>query len=1131
MSPKRLPLRLALLSLLALALTPWASAQITTGKCSLGSASADLQINNVRARLFNNGGLFWKGAGNVYNVPKVQPGQPLTPNAIFASGIWFGGEVNGTPRVVAAAYGNWELWPGPLDDSGNLPDANNCSKYDRIFVVSKDEVKDYDANGVSTPDLEAWPVGLGAPTYTDLNGNGTFDEGEPEVVATSRDQKIDLSAGERPKFLGDQMAFWVMNDVGGAHATTGTQPMGMEVQVTAFAFNLAGALGNTTFYKYKLIYKGSADLTNAYFGVWSDPDLGNATDDWVGSDTTSGLAFVYNADNFDESSDGYGEAPPALGYDFFQGPLVDAPGETWIDPDSTVHQDMTRLGTTVFMYYNNTTTNNGNPRTGTDDWYKYLQGIWQDDKPMVDCGDGYDPSGLACAAAAKPTKFMWPGDPVAGDFWSERNFDGVGNPNPANDRRFLASTGPFVIKPGDVQEIVYGIVWAKGDDNFDSVARMKLDDGVAQSAYDNNFNLAPPPAMPRLNVAELDGSVILSWYYLPQDNNYLERYEAFNPFSFDNGGDRTYNFEGYRVYRYPTEQFTQDDAELVAIYDLENGVKRVIETDTEGLTTIVADGKDEGIQNSIRITGLTNYTQYYFGVQAYGYNGNTEILKVLESPINKVIVTPSPVSAAGGGTILDEALYTNVIPGEAVVANGEGVINARILDPTKVTGATYEVKFVEYTPTDGSDPFITYNIVNTTTGQKVLDGEAIAAATGEPVDQRNAIVVAEGLEFNVQGPPNGFKDFLTVANAAGPLDPPEYGAFAFNSSGFPHPTTGDRPDGSRQQTTGGLTASKGWGIFTFGNYNTFSSWVSRTVRSAAAEDRIFPNDFEWRFTGTSIAERPFGDAGAATMTVPFELWNVGTSPGTEDDFRLIPWICEAACGAGGPANEVFDIGGDSPLSGGADDPITDAVYVFEPADTSPGEGGYKAWEAEVLANGVTAASDALTGGEVFGRFALMGWGFGDGTAPYPLTVPEPGTIFKIKTFKPNQANDVYAINTANFAPVVGSDSVATANIDQIGIVPNPYKGASAYEVSNLQDVARFTNLPERATIRIFTLSGTLIRTIEKSGPSRFLDWDLQTEDALPIASGIYLIHVEVPGVGEKVIKFGVIKKRIQLDLL
>jgi hypothetical protein len=63
------------------------------------------------------------------------------------------------------------------------------------------------------------------------------------------------------------------------------------------------------------------------------------------------------------------------------------------------------------------------------------------------------------------------------------------------------------------------------------------------------------------------------------------------------------------------------------------------------------------------------------------------------------------------------------------------------------------------------------------------------------------------------------------------------------------------------------------------------------------------------------------------------------------------------------------------------------------------------------------------------------------------------------------------------------------------------------------------------------LNGTLIKTIEKTRvgePS--LTWDLTTDNNnLPIASGMYLVHVEVPGVGSKFIKFGFVKKRTQLN--
>ncbi len=104
------------------------------------------------------------------------------------------------------------------------------------------------------------------------------------------------------------------------------------------------------------------------------------------------------------------------------------------------------------------------------------------------------------------------------------------------------------------------------------------------------------------------------------------------------------------------------------------------------------------------------------------------------------------------------------------------------------------------------------------------------------------------------------------------------------------------------------------------------------------------------------------------------------------------------------------------------------------------------------------------------------------------------------------------------------------------IVPNPYLGASDYEVARVVDVTRITNLPSRATIRIFTLNGTLIRTLEKSSDARFLNWDMNTEEGLPIASGMYLIHVDAKDdagatYGERVLKFAVVKKRVQLNEL
>ncbi|MEX1055018.1 MAG: hypothetical protein WED81_03250, partial [Rhodothermales bacterium] len=191
--------------------------------CATGSALAFLDVNNVRASLYNTGGLFWKGSGNVYTVPKTG-----RANAIFASGIWLGGMVGDELRMAGTTYGPFEFFPGPLDDNGNPP--ADCSPYDRIFIITKQDLQDFDAGEPHTADIEDWPWELGAPV-ADGDGDST---------------NYNLAGGDRPGIIGDQTAWWVMNDAAGVHGTTQSAPVGLEVQVTAFAFRRADALNNTT---------------------------------------------------------------------------------------------------------------------------------------------------------------------------------------------------------------------------------------------------------------------------------------------------------------------------------------------------------------------------------------------------------------------------------------------------------------------------------------------------------------------------------------------------------------------------------------------------------------------------------------------------------------------------------------------------------------------------------------------------------------------------------------------------------------------------------------------------------------------------------------------------------------------
>lgn len=103
-------------------------------------------------------------------------------------------------------------------------------------------------------------------------------------------------------------------------------------------------------------------------------------------------------------------------------------------------------------------------------------------------------------------------------------------------------------------------------------------------------------------------------------------------------------------------------------------------------------------------------------------------------------------------------------------------------------------------------------------------------------------------------------------------------------------------------------------------------------------------------------------------------------------------------------------------------------------------------------------------------------------------------------------------------------------LGMISVVPNPYYSYSEYEtLSQLETKVRIINLPTGrtdsgspvgCTVNIYTVDGTLVRTL---GPTEAnattLDWDLHNHTGQPIAGGVYLIHVKVPGIGERVVKW------------
>lgn len=104
----------------------------------------------------------------------------------------------------------------------------------------------------------------------------------------------------------------------------------------------------------------------------------------------------------------------------------------------------------------------------------------------------------------------------------------------------------------------------------------------------------------------------------------------------------------------------------------------------------------------------------------------------------------------------------------------------------------------------------------------------------------------------------------------------------------------------------------------------------------------------------------------------------------------------------------------------------------------------------------------------------------------------------------------------------GTNELADADLSRISVVPNPFIAAN--EITRGRGLQRilFTNLPPQATIRIYTISGNLVRVLEHSDGSGTTEWDVRTRFDLLVASGNYYYHVTTPDGRQQLGRFAVI---------
>ena len=368
--------------------------------------------------------------------------------ARYASGPYIGAKVGNDTLVTVAEY-DYEYYPGYTDNNGT-PHGANYPFY-RIYRLSY---------GIIDSDRTNWPNALlgnssqGAPVYYD-----------------------DQTHTWKPLDFADQTMFYCYTDSYAESHGVGsgsTAPLNADIKQINFAFDEPGAMGNIIYSYFTLINKNTLPWINTYFTIWTDDDIGIATDDLVGCDTLLDMGYTYNGTNHDGI---YGDAPPAVAFDFIKGPMVYTANNNdtsfiCYGKNKRTKVGYKQSGMSVFNWY----FGGADPRNYVET-YRLMSGLHP--RPGVGGDPGLE---IINHVTNLPTHFYYSGDPVSSTGWIQTG---------PNDQRFTMSVGPFNMNPGDTQTIVVAQIIARGTSNINSIAVLRQYTQIARDNYKNCFANVP----------------------------------------------------------------------------------------------------------------------------------------------------------------------------------------------------------------------------------------------------------------------------------------------------------------------------------------------------------------------------------------------------------------------------------------------------------------------------------------------------------------------------------------------------------------------------------------------------------------------------------------------------------------
>lgn len=381
--------------------------------------SVVFHANDIRTIFAAGGSMFWDGQDDIQYVVPYQ--NESSPGTFYTGSLWLGAiDDDGQLRVAGQTFGLngdvFDYYPGPLDPATGLPfSTEDLLHFNKVWSVERFDVEqhiaDYEDNGtIDQPVLSVigWP-GQRNPYFSTVNGYKLPEM--PNSAAPFFDRNGDgrynafqgdypLPEGVASGVIPEQMVWQVYNDAAGQHLETGGAALGVEIQLTAWAFRCFDnpLLNSTLFVSQKIINRSGRDYSDVYAGIWSDIEIGCHKDDYAGCAPDLNSYFAYNAQPEDQQScDGihsYGEFPPTQAVTFLNHQMsgfqvhyngINAPPSGTTDPNTAI------------------------------EFYRSLTGSWKDGTPLTIGGAGYAPG----APNLQTTHFAFPDNPNDPDGWSQ----------------------------------------------------------------------------------------------------------------------------------------------------------------------------------------------------------------------------------------------------------------------------------------------------------------------------------------------------------------------------------------------------------------------------------------------------------------------------------------------------------------------------------------------------------------------------------------------------------------------------------------------------------------------------------------------------------------------------------------